>query len=291
MNASIRFCVSGCEEEIPLQGWPPHALENLARAVGVEASDFGSLHAAISERLRSPDPVVASYRNQHAGPGIDALELCIASTLRDRDPYMRVTEMADMIPTARAREIGAIPLADVPYTIGRAYVSVHCWRHAAWWMAFVHHDDDLSAHAELVQGIAKIEEDLGAALRSCERALQKRPGFPSVWTHLLCWSLASAIDDSKRASRFWNELMEQLDTPAPEMFDDFPALNLATVGVALAASGDFKAASEYITKARRAHADGNARVLYLLGGLLRELPPDANEPAREFVLKALTASG
>jgi hypothetical protein len=97
MNASIQFCVRGCEEEIPLQGWPLHALEELAGIVGVEASDFGSLHAAISERLQSPDPGVASYRNQHDGPGTDALELCIASTLRDRDPDVRVTEMADMI--------------------------------------------------------------------------------------------------------------------------------------------------------------------------------------------------
>lgn len=290
MNASIRFCVRGCEEEIPLRGWPLHALEKLAGAVGVEVSDFGLLHAAIGERLQSPDLGVASYRNQHDGPGIDALELCIASTLRDRDPSVRVTEMADVIPTARAREIGAIPRV-VSYTVGRAYVSEHRWRHAAWWMAFACHDDDYGPYAELVQGIAKIDEDLGVALHACERALEKLPHFlSSVWTHLLCWSLALAVDDSKRASRFWNGLVKQLEMPVPEPFDDAPAFNLATVGVTLAASGDFDAANEYITKARRAHAEGNGRVLFLMELLLRELPPDENEPVREFVLEALTAA-
>ncbi|MCX4240827.1 hypothetical protein [Paraliomyxa miuraensis] len=291
MNASIRFCVRCCEEEIPLQGWPLHALEALARIVGIESGDFNSLHATISERLQSPDPTVASYRNQYDGPGIDALELCVASTLRDRDPFGRVTEIADVIPTGRAREIGAIPLAEVPYTVGRAYVSKRRWRHAAWWMAFAFHDEHCGAHAELVQGIAQIDEDIGSAFRSCEHALEKWvDGLPSISTHLLCRSLALACNDSERASRFWNELEEQLSTPVPGLFDDFTAFNLATVGVALVASGDFEAASEYITKARRAHAEGNGRVLYLMGLLLRELPPDENEPVRELVLKALTAS-
>ncbi len=292
MNACIRLCmVRCCEEEVPLQGWPRHALEKLAGIVGVQASDFDSLHAAISEQLQSPDPTAASYRNQYDGPGIDALELCIASTLRGRDPSPRIAEMADMISTDRAREIGAIPQTDVSYTVGQAYVSEHRWRHAAWWMAFARNDESSGAYAELVQGIVKIDEDLGVALRSCERALEAWPhGLPSVWAHLLCWSLALAVDDPKRASRFWNALVEQLATPDPDPFDESAAFNLATVGVALAASGDFEAANEYITRARRAHSEGNGRVLYLMRLLLRELPPDEDEPVREFVLKTLTPS-
>jgi hypothetical protein len=115
-------------------------------------------------------------------------------------------------------------------------------------------------------------------------------GLPSVWGHLLCRSLALAVDESKRASRFWNELVEQLDRPSLEPFDETPAFNLATVGVALVASGDFEAASEYITKARSVHAEGHGQVLYLMRVLLGELPPDEDESVREFVLKALTAS-
>jgi hypothetical protein len=215
----------------------------------------------------------------------------MASMLHEPHSSARVTEMADMIPTARAREIGAIPLADVPYTIGREYVSEHRWRHAAWWMAFVCNDEVCGARAEMVQGIAKIDEDIGAALRSCEHALEKwLDCIPSVSTHLLCRSLALAVNDSKRASRFWNAVEEQLDTLVLELPDECAASEVATVGVTLAASGHFEAATEYITKARRAHADGNSRARYLMRLLLRELPPDEDEPVREFVLQALTAS-
>lgn len=291
MNVTIRFCVACCDEEIPLQGWPLHALEELAGTVGIEPSDFASLYTAISERLQSPDPTGASYRHQYDGPGVDALELCIVSSLRDCDSSERVSEIADMIPTDRAQEIGAMPLVEVPYTVGRAYVSKRRWRHAAWWMAFACNNEHLGAYAELVQGISMIGEDLGVALRSCERALEKWPhDLSSVWTHLLCWSLALVADDSKRASRFWNDLVEQLIRPVLEPLVVYSAFDLAAIGVALVASGDFEAANEYIFKARRTHPEGNEHVLLLMRLLLRELPPDEDEPVRNFVLEALTAS-
>lgn len=293
MNPSIRYCVRCSEEEIPWHGWPSHALEELAGVVGVETSEFGSLHAAIVKHLQSRDPTAGSdsYRGSYDRAAIDALELCIARTLRDRPSSVRICEIADLIPTSRSRQIGTMAPATVAYTVGHAYVVEHRWQHAAWWMAFAQRDADSSAYAEFVQGIAKSEEDVGAALGWCERALEKWPdGLPCLSVLLLCRSLALADNDSKRASRFWAELEERLATVLPTVSDESPAFDLATVGVALVASGDFEAAREYIARAERAHADGHGRVVYLMEWLLHELPPDADEPVREFVLRSISKS-